>query len=199
MKWKSWKDRLRTSWELVSTTTGLKTAKDRAKTALNWSMSVWSNLLLISKFGRPVSVSVHTSLGQNQTSKHYNLQQQIINASELDADATKVLTALLGGGSTTFWNDLAEWTTEDFDGKKVLFYKGKNYIPKDLPLRQDILKTFHDHEMVGHPRELETYNVVRQHYWWPRLHLFVKTYAQDVGSASSLKLTEIHPNQPFFL
>ena len=63
-----------------------------------------------------------------------NLQQQITDASELDADTAKVLKALLGGGPTTFRNDLAEWTTENFNGKKVLFYKGKNYIPKNLSL-----------------------------------------------------------------
>ena len=27
----------------------------------------------------------------------------------------------------------------------------------------------HDHETPGHPGELETYNSVRQHYWWPGL------------------------------
>ena len=61
-----------------------------------------------------------------------NLQHWIADASELDADATEVLRALLGGGPTTFQNNLAEWTTENFNGKKVLFYRGKNYIPKDL-------------------------------------------------------------------
>ena len=78
-----------------------------------------------------------------------DLQQQITDANELDADAAKVLKALLGGGPTAFWNDLAEWMTENFNGKKVLFYKGKNYIPKNLSLKQDILKAFHDHETAG--------------------------------------------------
>ena len=63
-----------------------------------------------------------------------DLQHRIDDANELDADAAEVLRALLGGGPTTFRNDLAEWTTENFNGKKVLFYRGKNYIPKDLSL-----------------------------------------------------------------
>ena len=63
-----------------------------------------------------------------------NLQQQIADASELDADTADVLKALLGGGPTAFRNDLAEWMTEDFKGKKVLFYRGKNYIPRNLSL-----------------------------------------------------------------
>jgi hypothetical protein len=40
----------------------------------------------------------------------------------------------------------------------MIFFKGKNYIPKDLELRQDIVKMYHDHETAGHPGELETYN-----------------------------------------
>ena len=63
-----------------------------------------------------------------------DLQHQIADASELDTDAAEVLRALLGDGLTIFQNNLAEWTTENFDGKKILFYRGKNYIPKDLSL-----------------------------------------------------------------
>ena len=119
---------------------------------------------------------------------HVDLQQQIADASELDADATEVLRALLGGGPTAFWNDLREWMTENFNGKKILFYKGKNYIPKNLSLQQDILKAFHDHQTAGHPGELETYNAVRQHYWWPGLCLFVKSYVQGCGICQQFKI-----------
>ena len=28
---------------------------------------------------------------------------------------------------------------------------------------------YHDHETAGHPGELETYNAVRQQFWWPGL------------------------------
>jgi Integrase zinc binding domain len=48
----------------------------------------------------------------------------------------------------------------------------------DQELQQDIVKMYHDHEMAGHPGELETYNGVRQHYWWPGLQTFVKNYIQ---------------------
>ena len=56
-----------------------------------------------------------------------NLQQWITTASELDADATEVLKALLGSGPATSQNDLAEWTTEDFFliGKSFFFIKEK--------------------------------------------------------------------------
>ena len=86
-----------------------------------------------------------------------------------------ILQTLLGNGPTTLRNDLSDWSTETFKDKQVLFYKGKNYIPKDTTLRRDLIRIFHDHETAGHPGELETYNAVRQHYWWPGLRSFVKT------------------------
>ena len=33
---------------------------------------------------------------------------------------------------------------------------------------------FYDHQMAGHPGELETVNSVKQHYWWPGMRTFVK-------------------------
>ena len=27
----------------------------------------------------------------------------------------------------------------------------------------------HDHKTAGYPGELETYNSVKQHYWWPEM------------------------------
>ena len=89
-----------------------------------------------------------------------DLQERIANANELDADMANVLQTLLGNGPTTLRNDLLDWTTEEFKGKQILFYKGKNYIPKDITLRRDLIRTFHNHETAGHPGELETYNAV---------------------------------------
>ena len=63
-----------------------------------------------------------------------DLQERIANANELNVDMANVLQTLLGNGPTTLRNDLSDWTTEEFKGKQILFYKGKNYIPKDITL-----------------------------------------------------------------
>ena len=71
----------------------------------------------------------------------------------------------------------------DFDVKNALELllengpnssRDKNYIPDDLDLQRDIVKMFHDHKTAGHPGELETYNSVKQHYWWPGMRMFIK-------------------------
>ena len=55
---------------------------------------------------------------------------------------------------------LEDWRLENTNGRNILFYKGKNYTPKDTELRWDIVKTFHDHQTARHPGEIGTYNAV---------------------------------------
>jgi hypothetical protein len=126
-----------------------------------------------------------------------DLQQRIMNCSDMDQDATDALTYILDHGSSTLRHDLDDWTVEKINDKNILFYKNKNYIPKDLDLRRDIAKMFHDHETAGHPGELETFNAIRQHYWWPGLRTFVKIYVQGCGICQQFKIDR-HPSKPRF-
>jgi hypothetical protein len=97
------------------------------------------------------------------------LQERILNGKKLDLDVKNAIETLMEGELTNSKNDLQDWKIEEIDGQKTIFFKGKNYIPKDLELRRDIVKMYHNHETAGHPGELETYNGIRQNYWWPGL------------------------------
>ena len=66
------------------------------------------------------------------------LQKKIAKSDNLDTDATEVIELLLGKGLTNLQNDLRDWTVEEFDEKNILFYQGKNYIPKDYELQKEI-------------------------------------------------------------
>ena len=68
---------------------------------------------------------------------------------------------------TNLQRDLEDWTTQEFEGKNILFYQGKNYIPKDYKLQREITSQFHEKITVGHPGEIETLNAIKEHYWWP--------------------------------
>ena len=89
-----------------------------------------------------------------------DLQERILNGKELDIDVKNAMETLLQEGPTNLKNDLEDWKIEEVDGRKTIFYKGKNYIPKDQELRRDVVKMYHDHETAGHPGELETYNSI---------------------------------------
>ena len=126
------------------------------------------------------------------------LQERIFNCEKLDSNAMEALKILLEEGPTIIRNQLPDWTVEHVEGKQVLYYRGKNYIPKDEELRWDIAKMFHDHPTAGHPRELETYNSIWQHYWWPGLRTYVKNYVQGCGTCQQFKIDR-QPTKPSFL
>jgi hypothetical protein len=66
-----------------------------------------------------------------------NLQRRIAEDKGLDTDATEALKILLSKGLNNLQNDLEDWTTEEYEGNNVLFYKGKNYVPANLELQQE--------------------------------------------------------------
>ena len=63
-----------------------------------------------------------------------DLQERILNRKELDIDVKNTMEILLHKGPTNLKNDLEDWKIEEVDGRKTIFYKGKNYIPKDQEL-----------------------------------------------------------------
>ena len=68
-----------------------------------------------------------------------DLQQRIANCTATDKDTTDALATLVKDGPSSLKNQLNDWTIEPFEGKSILFYKGKNYIPQDQDLRCNIL------------------------------------------------------------
>ena len=126
------------------------------------------------------------------------LQRRIANCTTKDKDATDAIATLLKEGPTSMRNQLDDWTLELFEDKDILFFKGKNYIPPDEELRRDIAKMFHDRETAGHPGELETFNAIRQHYWWPGLRTFVKNYISGCGICQQFKIHR-SPAKPTFI
>jgi hypothetical protein len=62
------------------------------------------------------------------------LQERILNGKELDLDVKNTIETLMKEGPTSLKNNLQDWKIEEIDGRKTIFFKGKNYIPKDLEL-----------------------------------------------------------------
>ena len=116
------------------------------------------------------------------------LQDQILKAMDLDFDVSNVLEKLLNRELSNLTNDLDDWKVENLENGKTIFYRGKNYIPQDVNLWWDIVKMYHDHETAGHPGKLETYNAVKDQYWWPGLRTFVKNYVKGCAVCQQFKI-----------
>ena len=85
-----------------------------------------SMILLPDKLFRLTSLTIHLI--------NTDLQWKIANSNDLDTEAIKAIELLIGKGPTNLQRDLEDWTTQEFEGKNILFYQGKNYIPKDYEL-----------------------------------------------------------------
>ena len=125
------------------------------------------------------------------------LQDKIARSTDLDGNATEALKLLLETGPTTMTAGLQDWKIQQSNGRNILFYKGRNYIPRNTELRRELVKSFHDHETAGHPGEIGTYNAVRQHYWWPGLRTFVKNYVQGCGTCQQFKIDRAPPKPAY--
>jgi hypothetical protein len=68
-----------------------------------------------------------------------DLQQRIAMTDDLDNYAADALKLLLDSGPTNMMAGLNDWTIEQAFGRNILFYKEKNYIPKNTELRRDIV------------------------------------------------------------
>ena len=44
---------------------------------------------------------------------------------------TKALLTMVEQGPHVIQQDLGDWTIENFEGRDIVFFKGKNYIPRD--------------------------------------------------------------------
>jgi hypothetical protein len=62
------------------------------------------------------------------------LQERILNGKELNLDVKNAIETLMKEGPTSLKNDLEDWKIEEINGQRTIFFKGKNYIPKDLEL-----------------------------------------------------------------
>ena len=63
-----------------------------------------------------------------------DLQERIAMADDLNGNAAEALKFLLESAPTAMTAGLEDWALEEVNGQNVLFYKGKNYIPRDTEL-----------------------------------------------------------------
>jgi hypothetical protein len=121
-----------------------------------------------------------------------NLCRRIIQSSAREAEVLKALDELHHEGLQKLADRTIEWEEQD----RMVRYRRRVYIPADPKLRQDIVRTCHDTKLVGHPGEQGTLELVSQHYWWPGITTFVKTYVSRCKECNHIKSVRQNTRTP---
>jgi RNase H-like domain found in reverse transcriptase/Integrase zinc binding domain len=126
------------------------------------------------------------------------LQKEIVNAKNMDYDSVEAIKELLEQGPKEAKGNLVDWEVKEFKGENIQFYKGKNYVPINAELQKEIVWRYHNHPTAGHSGELQTFNAVKEHYWWPGLRVFIKNYVQGCEICQQFKIDR-NPTKPVFM
>ena len=120
-----------------------------------------------------------------------DLRDTLVIETSRDALFTKALEALQNDGPLPITLKLTDWQFHD----GLLFFKDRCYVPPNTDLRRRIVSLYHDSLVGGHPGHLKTLELVRRHYWWPGLTVFIKNYVAGCATCQQMKVNT-HPSNP---
>ncbi|KAF8752081.1 hypothetical protein RHS01_08076 [Rhizoctonia solani] len=67
----------------------------------------------------------------------------------------------------------------DYDWEEdLLWYQGKLVVPDSEPLKEQLLKEFHDSPLAGHPGQQRTLELISRSYWWPGMKSSAKEWVK---------------------
>lgn len=73
------------------------------------------------------------------------------------------------------------------DGKGLVTWQGRVYVPRDKPLRERIIRMNHDRVSAGHPGRYKTHELIARDYWWPRIQGDVRIYVEGCETCQRTK------------
>ncbi|QRW23049.1 Retrotransposable element Tf2 protein [Rhizoctonia solani] len=60
----------------------------------------------------------------------------------------------------------------------LLWYQGKLVVPDNKPLKEKLLREFHDSPLAGHPGQQQTLELLSCNYWWPGMKSSAKEWVE---------------------
>jgi len=77
---------------------------------------------------------------------------------------------------------------QDWNYKNGLFlHKGLVYVPDNENVRRKIVQQFHDN-IMGHPGQWKTVELITREYWWPGITEFIKVYIKGCATCQTTKI-----------
>ncbi|QRW17963.1 Retrotransposable element Tf2 protein [Rhizoctonia solani] len=67
----------------------------------------------------------------------------------------------------------------DYDWEEdLLWYRGKLVVPDSEPLKERLLREFHNSPLAGHPGQQRTLELISRSYWWPGMKSSAKEWVE---------------------
>jgi hypothetical protein len=111
------------------------------------------------------------------------LKEQIIKCQELDDEVASAIHEIKSNGPRSLGKGLQEWNYED----GLILFRGKIYVPKNIGLRREVVRSCHDPIIMGHPGRFKTQEIVQRNFWWPGMLVFIKSYVDGCSTCQETK------------
>jgi hypothetical protein len=112
-----------------------------------------------------------------------DLKQAIREAIETDRLTGQKLKDILLNRPHDAAKGLQEWNLED----GLILYKGLVYVPNNENLKHKVVQQYHD-ELMGHPGEWKTIELITRDFWWPGITTFIKAYIKGCATCQTTKI-----------
>ena len=133
-----------------------------------------------------------------------DLRDKIATITTTDELATRIKSCLHKQLPPPMQTALSNWSFKD----NLITYRGKVYIPTNIDLRKEVVTSFHDSMLAGHPGFFKMLHLIKEHYWWPGMTVFLKKYIDGCAICQQMKLNthptvaplmpiKSHAHQPF--
>jgi hypothetical protein len=119
----------------------------------------------------------------NLLSIESTLQDKII-MSQLHDEGSKIIKSKLSLGE-------AKYKCFHTDHQGVLWFNNRIVVPKDHPLRKQILDEAHLSKFSIHPGSTKIYQDLRQHFWWTRMKREIAKYVSECDTCQRVKASHL--------
>ncbi|ESK83653.1 pro-pol protein [Moniliophthora roreri MCA 2997] len=100
------------------------------------------------------------------------------------------LETLMTTGLLPIKSALSDWEIND----SLIQYKGQIYVPGDVVLQREIVRTIHKGQLFGHPGQFGMVDLVQRDYWWPGMVKFIKSFMDGCATCQQMKIN-MHPTR----
>ena len=71
-------------------------------------------------------------------------------------------------------------------------------VPSNKQLRHNVLSQYHDSLTARHPGRDNTTTIVSQHYWWPRMNVWIDQYVKGCAICQQNKIQTTKNKTPLY-